>query len=40
VYLPNMQDASAVKTGAVEMIAGLAYTSTQSAAVLRNIDIA
>ncbi len=40
VYLPNMQDAAAVKTGAVEMIAGLAYTSTQSAAVLRNIDIA
>ena len=40
VYLPNMQDAAAVKTGAVEMIAGLAYTSTQSAAVLRDIDIA
>ena len=40
VYLPNMQDAAAVKTGAVEMIAGIAYTSTQSAAVLRNIDIA
>ena len=39
VYLPNMQDAAAVKTGAVEMIAGLAYTSTQSAAVLRNIKI-
>lgn len=39
VYLPNMQDASAVKTGAVEMIAGLAYTSTQSAAVLRDIKI-
>lgn len=40
VYLPNMQDAAAVKTGSVEMIAGLAYKSTQSAAVLRNIDIA
>jgi len=40
VYLPNMQDSAAVKTGAVEMIAGIAYTSTQSAAVLRNIDIA
>ena len=40
VYLPNMQDSAAVKTGSVEMIAGIAYTSTQSAAVLRNIDIA
>lgn len=38
-YLPDMTDAAAVKTGAVEMIAGLAYKATRSAAVLRNIDI-
>lgn len=39
-YLPDMTSAVAVKTGAVEMIAGVAYKSLRSAAVLRNIDIA
>ena len=40
VYLPDMNDSAVLKTGSVEMIAGLAYKSTESAAVLRNIDIA
>lgn len=39
VYLPDMNDSAVLKTGSVEMIAGLAFKSTQSAAVLRNIDI-
>jgi hypothetical protein len=40
VYLPDMNDSAVLKTGSVEMIAGLAYKSTESAAVLRNITIA
>jgi hypothetical protein len=39
-YLPNFTDAAALQTGSVELIGGIAYKATRSAAVLRNIDIA
>lgn len=39
-WLPDFTTAGAVKTGEVEMVAGVALKSTRSAAVLRDIQIA
>ena len=39
IYLPNMTDPGAVKTGEVEMVAAAVLKSTRSAAVLRNIKV-
>jgi hypothetical protein len=39
IYLPDMTKPGAVKTGEVEMIAGMALKATRSAAVLRGINL-
>lgn len=39
IYLPNMLDPGAVKTGEVEMIAAAVLKATRSAAVLRDIKV-
>lgn len=40
VYLPDMTQPGAVKTGEVEMVAAVALKATRAAAVLRNIKVA
>ncbi len=39
IYLPNMSTPGAVKTGEVEMVAGMALKATRAAAVLRGITL-
>jgi len=39
VYLPNLTQPGAVKTGEVEMVAAMALKATRAAAVLRNIKV-
>lgn len=40
IYLPDMISSTAVKTGAVEMVAGMAVKASRAAGVLRKIKIA